>query len=465
LAGLVFEIMLALVVLLHKTAPATGVYGGTQPGGNSAAGQAIGDQARPPVIRFQPAQSSRTQAIVHTAAIPAGSKSGPESASGPTEKPAQPAGVPRSPIGANVPPGVDLLLSSDAPVEGILDGRQADYRGTLAARGGGNSASERAVEQGLRWLVAHQSENGSWHFDFEGSMCHGQCRNPGSVRTITGATALALLPFLGAGYTHRSGEYQDNVSRALYYLNSRAQLTANGSDLRDGTLYSQALSGIALCEAYAMTGDHQLQGFAQSVLDYIVYAQDKNGGGWRYEPGMPGDMTVTGWQLMALKCGQMAKLKVPSASIYLVTRFLDHVQAESGARYGYMTPVPKPTTTSIGLLSRMYTGWRREHPALIAGIGHLTQWGPSADDIYYDYYATQAIHHWEGPEWDAWNAKMRDFLVRAQATAGHEAGSWYFRGGHGDKGGRLYNTAMAIMTLEVYYRYLPLYSHDSTHPF
>jgi hypothetical protein len=373
--------------------------------------------------------------------------------------------IPNSELSVAAPAGTDLLATHDVSVIGSLAGRDIDTRATSAARGGGNAASERAVESGLRWLVAHQQENGSWRFDFDGGMCHGQCRNPGSVTTTTGATALALLPFLGAGYTHKKGEYRENVVRGLYYLNTRTQFTANGGDVREGTLYSQGLAGIVLSEAYAMTGDHELKGFAQSVLDFIVYSQDKNGGGWRYEPGAPGDTTVTGWQLMALKCGQMAGLRVPKTTLYMVTRFLDHVQADDGACYGYMrpqsrTPQSKATTTAIGLLARMYTGWRRNHPTLIAGVANLAHWGPSQDNIYYDYYATQVLYHRQGPEWEAWNRQLRDYLVATQGTIGHEAGSWYFPGGHGDKAGRLFGTAIAIMTLEVYYRYLPLYSHD-----
>jgi hypothetical protein len=52
---------------------------------------------------------------------------------------------------------------------------------------------------------------------------------------------------------------------------------------------------------------------------------------------------------------------------------------------------------------------------------------------------------------------MRDYLVDSQGTEGHETGSWYFAEQHSTPGGRLYTTAMSIMTLEVYYRYMPLY--------
>ncbi len=77
--------------------------------------------------------------------------------------------------------------------------------------------------------------------------------------------------------------------------------------------------------------------------------------------------------------------------------------------------------------------------------------------MYFNYYASQALYHTGGKGWERWNSRMREYLVNSQATAGHEAGSWYFQDQHGQVGGRLYTTAMAVMILEVYYRFLPLY--------
>ena len=355
----------------------------------------------------------------------------------------------------------DWLLRSDARVAGALQGRGRAGRAPLLGRDGGTPESERAVQRGLRWLMAHQRDDGSWDFNHNKSACRGQCRNPGTEASTTAATAIALLPFLGAGYTHVEGEYQDVVKRGLYHLVTRALLTPHGNDLQEGTMYAQGLSAIALCEAYGMTQDPALKDLAQGALRFIVYAQDPKGGGWRYAPGQPGDTTVTGWQLMALKSGQMARLEVPAPTLYLAQRFLGSVQSEDGARYGYMTPQPRNSTTAIGLLCRMYTGWQRDHPGLQKGVAYLSQWGPSEDNMYHNYYATQVLHHWGGSDWEKWNRKMRDYLIATQATNSHEAGSWYFSGGQGQVGGRLYNTAMAVMTLEVYYRYMPLYREDA----
>jgi len=350
-----------------------------------------------------------------------------------------------------------LLEPLETAIGGGLEGRSAEARAALVRRRGGTAESEAAVERGLRWLIAHQCNDGSWSFDHNRSLCRGACRNPGKHPSSVAATALAVLPFLGAGYTHRQGPYQDQLDRALYYLKGKGVKHPHGLDFQDGTMYAHALATIALCEAYAMTGDTELKSFAQQAINFAVYAQDLKGGGWRYVPGEPGDTTVTGWMLMALKSGQMAGLDVPSPTIFAVQRFLDSVQCDDGAQYGYQTPQPRQTTTAIGLLMRMYLGWGRRHPALQRGAALLADWGIQPDNMYYNYYAAQVLAHIDGPAWTRWNAAMRDHLIATQATHGHEAGSWYFAGGHGDVGGRVYNTAMAVMILEVYYRYMPLY--------
>jgi len=374
---------------------------------------------------------------------------------------ADPSNVRPVPSGTLPVRSADWMLSSDAPVLGSLDGRTAKARSELVGSGGGNGKSETAVARGLRWLMAHQREDGSWHFNHveDGSAC--DCGDPGTEASTTAATAIALLPFLGAGHTHLEGEYRDVVRRGLYYLMKRTLKTPQGNDLQDGTMYAQGLATIVFCEAYAMTHDPALKDFAQGAIDFIVYAQDTRRGGWRYTPGEPGDTTVTGWQLMALKSGQMARLNVPVRTIYLAQRFLSSVQSERGALYGYMSVAPRQATTAIGLLCRMYTGWQREHEPLARGVTYLSEWEPSKDSMYYNYYATQVLHHWGGPEWKQWNVQMRDHLIATQANGGHQAGSWYFSGGRGDVGGRLYNTAMAVMTLEVYYRYMPLYDRPA----
>lgn len=323
---------------------------------------------------------------------------------------------------------------------------------------GGNKQSEQAVERALAWLAAHQRDDGSWRFDHTNAICQGECRNPGSFHSANAATGLALLPFLGAGYTHQSGPYQAVVQNGLYYLGSKMIVTKRGGDLHQQTMYAQGIATLALCECYGMTRDKSLKPYAKAGIDFILNAQDPRGGGWRYAPLQPGDTTVTGWQVLALRSGELAGLMVPSPTLGGVEKFLDHVQADDGAAYGYQSPEPTRTNTSIGLLCRMLLGWPRGERALVRGVSWLEKQGPHPNDMYFNYYATQVMHHFGGSPWDHWNRQMRDFLIKTQAQQGHESGSWYFPGDeHGKVGGRLYATCLAAMTLEVYYRYLPIY--------
>jgi hypothetical protein len=345
-----------------------------------------------------------------------------------------------------------------------LEGRGSKARSAMVAKYGGTKGSEAAVAMALEWLAAHQERDGGWNFDHQRGPCKGRCSHAGQVaESRKGATGMALLPFLGAGQTHKEGKYKNTVERGLYFLLNNMKVRNGMADLTDsgGRLYSHGLCAIALCEAYAMTNDPQLQQPAQLALNFIVYAQDPVGGGWRYQPKQAGDTSVVGWQLMACKSGHMAYLKVPRRTILGASRFLDFVQTEGGAKYGYTLPAGRPSTTSVGLLCRMYLGWKKDEPALQRGVEYLAKIGPSAS-MYQNYYATQVMRHFGGEHWETWNSKMRDSLVKSQDKKGHAKGSWYFDDAPwADRGGRLYCTCMAAMILEVYYRHMPIYGEEA----
>ncbi len=361
----------------------------------------------------------------------------------------------------------DLLASVGAigGQAGGLGGRtDPKMRSKLVQAGGGNAQSEAAVEAALKWIINHQLPDGSWNFDHSKCpSCGGNCSHPGKIQDRGGATAMALLPMLGRGYTHKEGPYKKQFELGVSFLAGLAVNSQGKAYEKGGNLYSQGLAGIALSETYAMTQDKRLQGPAQLALNYIMAAQDPVGGGWRYAPKQPGDTSAVGWQLMALKSGHMAFLQVNPLTIKKAVGFLNRVQADDGAMYGYTDPGNGYGTSAVGLLCRMYLGWKKDNPSLQRGVMRLAKKGPGTD-LYYNYYATQILHHVEGDAWVAWNTKMRDMLVKSQQKAGHATGSWFeeFDKGHGpEQGGRLYTTSMATMILEVYYRHLPLYGQQS----
>ncbi|MEX0728917.1 MAG: prenyltransferase/squalene oxidase repeat-containing protein, partial [Planctomycetaceae bacterium] len=346
-------------------------------------------------------------------------------------------------------------------------GRNSAARAAFVKAYGGTAESEAAVVAGLKWLAAHQSSDGSWSFDHTTAACDGTCTAPGMLLDCrTGATGMALLAFLGAGQTHREGGFQTEICAAIDFLleHMKWDPDGNGFDLREGSLptasfYVQGIVSMALSEAYAMTSDRRLLKPAQGAVDFIVWAQDPQGGGWRYRPRTPGDTSVVGWQAMALTSARVAGLQVPQKTLQKSLKFLKSVESQQGIGYGYTNRLARPSTTAIGFLCRMYIEPNPPRKTFARAVKLIGDFGPSPDDMYYNYYATQFMHHYGGPEWDKWNVKMRDWLVETQEKTGHAAGSWMPRDRHARPGGRLYMTTMAIMTLEVYYRHLPLYQH------
>ncbi len=269
---------------------------------------------------------------------------------------------------------------------------------------------------------------------------------------MNAATALALLPFLGAGQTHLKGQYKDQIKKGLAFLINNMQATPGklprGSwHEPGGTMYSHGLAAITICEAYAMTRDPDLVQPAQLAVNYLVYAQDPRGGGWCYQPQQAGDTSVAGWCIMALKSGSMANLNVPPESFRGASQFLDFVSTNNGAYNGYNKPSSnvKPSLVAVGLLCRMYMGWPKDNEGIKEGVKLISTTGPNMNDFYYNYYATQVMRHYGGAEWEKWNTKMRDELIKTQSSTGHEAGSWFSGGNHGVDGGRLYSTSLATI--------------------
>jgi len=397
---------------------------------------------------------------------------------------------------------------------------------------GASPESENAVELALEWLAKHQRRDGSWSFNHRAGdhNCEAcRCDNPGShPNAVNGATAMALLAYLGAGYTHLDGKYQEQVDGGLRYLIEAQE--ADGSLIDpSGRMYSHGLAAFALCEALAMTrydyhrpdpfpsvsataeldpeqlaraavgkpvidiedplsdpafeaesetdssGESRpvklddLTRAAQRAIVFIEKAQHRQGG-WRYRPREAGDTSVVGWQMMALKSAYLAGLDVNPRTVQGAVRFLDFVQDDRiGSSYGYTSGSKRrnadinrsiTATTPIGLLCRMYTGWDQERKGLEVGVLRLGKCAQPGKGMYFYYYATQVMHHFGGHRWHAWNVWMRDYLVKTQSRKGSENGSWIFTGSH-DNAGRLYCTAMATMTLEVYYRYSPIYGSSA----
>lgn len=345
--------------------------------------------------------------------------------------------------------------------------RDPRLRAEIVRREGGTTMTEAAVARGLRWLASVQNKDGSW--SLAGYERHSRADNRGDAA----ATSLALLPFLGAGQTHEQGIYKQTVARGLAWLltnqKSNGDLRANFE--RPSGMYAHGQATIVLCEAFALTGDERLREPAQRGINFIQQSQHRDGG-WRYQPGQAGDTSVLGWQVMALQSARASsgQIVVDEQVMTMADYFLDLAggrsnvrNAPEGALYRYLPREGQPTAsmTAEAILCRMYLGWRRDDPRMDFAVrwlleNHLPPGGEP--DIYYWYYATQVMHHFGGEAWRTWNGALRDRLVDMQETKGAHPGSWnpkQFR--WGAEGERIFVTSLAICTLEVYYRHLPIF--------
>jgi hypothetical protein len=338
-----------------------------------------------------------------------------------------------------------------------MQGRTGETKNLLLKRDGGSRDSEAAVARGLAWLARKQLKEGSWEFD-------------GSSKDKVAATGMALLPFLAAGETHRvNTKYRKTVENGLNWLLSRQ---VSGGSFGTNNMYAHAIATVALCEAAGMTRDPNVKAKATLAVNYIVRAQCRNGS-WGYTGPMPpeagGDTSIVGWQIQALASAKLAEIKFERDKVYKdANRFLESVSSDSGSRYGYRDRTVSQTLTPVGLLAKYYMGeMGPRHPAFGRGVEFLKQLPPQKGyfDMYYYYYATQVVHFYEGPDWHKfWNPKMRDLLIDLQRKGGGDdlLGSWdKDQGFIGSSCGRLGTTCLALLTLEVYYRHLPLYKRDS----
>lgn len=361
--------------------------------------------------------------------------------------------------------------------------RQRGRQGQVTADGDGNRV-RRALDLGLGWLQRQQKSGGNWRLH-EGYPDAGYP----PLRTDSGATALALLAFLGDGHTPTDGRYSDVVASGLRWLKSIQKDDGDFHDFdergRQTAYYAHSMATLAMCEAYALTGDRQYRQPVERALEFLLRSQQPRQGGWKYMPqdiDTEGDLSVTGWALMAMHTCRMAGIEVADGEFERASRFLDAVASRGGALYRYQpSDAPQNVTaamTASGLLGRQWLGWPADDPAMIEGTQWLLQprfrpeWSGGRRNVYEWYYVAQVLHNLGGPRWEEWFDRVQTLIVDSQRTRGSRKpptdvfGSWNpvnpdgSRDEHSHIGGRLYLTAMCLLILETPVRHAPIYSSE-----
>ena len=316
---------------------------------------------------------------------------------------------------------------------------------------GGSDATERAIGMALEWLSRHQEADGRWD-----TKKHG-----GKGDYDTASAGFALLCYYGWGVSHKKpGKFQGNVQRALKWL--VAQQKENGDLRGKGRMYCHGIAAIALCEAYGISKDPTLKEPAEKAIKLIVSSQSPAKGGWRYDP-RPGDAdtSVTGWQYMALHSARMAGIEVDEEVFENARRWFDHAGGgRHGGLYGYTGPQNNNVAMiATGMFCRQLDLVPPSDPRMSESAQALKikPFNVSRPELYYLYYGTLALYQHQGPIWADWNERLKDTLPNLQNRTGADAGSWDTSPDHASAGGKVVSTTLATLSLEVYYRLLPMY--------
>ena len=342
---------------------------------------------------------------------------------------------------------------------------------------GGLPAAD-GIPAALDWLARHQSDDGRWDADGFASKCRSaRCPGDGGPRHDAGITGLAVLPFLGAGETHRTPTHGERVRFALRWLKGAQDPEGCfGPRLSQHFVYDHAIATLAMCEALGATQSPIFRGSAEAGVAFIVKAQNPYLG-WRYgvRPG-DNDTSVTGWMTLALGSARSAGLSVPAESFQGALAWFEKVTEPEYGRAGYTArgngparpmemierfpPDRSESPTAAALVGRLLCGQAPDHDLVKKGIDLLARKPPAWDDqgsIDFPYwlFGTIASCRAGGEAWRKWSGALEGAVRRTQrhdsGTCAH--GSWDPVDPWGADGGRVYSTAMNALMLEIQLRY------------
>jgi hypothetical protein len=454
--------------------PSSDLLGGADPGSGDDAelGRSPANGAGEPGARFAPMREGPRDLA---GSIGTGADAGPATAMPPEKSSAVAAPAPIQIAKLNdddlviphvplippppVAPTVHRAMVAVTPFQ-----RAPEQRKGRIATLGGTPQSEEAVEHALRFLARQQEPDGRWTQVSEESLPGKRAYNPHDMAY----TGLALLTFLARDNSpFQPGRYRQTIRKGLNYLltnqsedgDLRGPPEFRGPASQQANLYDHAIAMLAISECALLTGDARLASSSRAAARFIVNAQDTDGGGWRYAPGQTGDTSVFGWEIMALHTAELLGFQIPADTRRLAHHYID--TACSGPRNvlaGYQPGVdPTQTMTSEMIFARILLGEHLSDAEVRDATEFLSQYSPEAahPDLYCWYYASLCMLQMNSPAWSQWNARTRDTLIQLQTRGGFADGCWEINAKGIDRSGYIFTTAIATLTLEVYYRYAP----------
>lgn len=307
-----------------------------------------------------------------------------------------------------------------------------------------------AIVRGLKFLSRNQQASGAWT-----SARHGES---------TALTSLAIMAFMAAGHVPGEGPYGDQLQRAIRWVLSEQR--ANGmivSENVHGPMYSHGISTLMLCEVIGMVDDDlgkECRRSMESAVRLILAAQSQNKsfrdkGGWRYQvTSRDSDLSVTGWQLLALRAAKNVGCDVPATNIDLAIQYVKNCAGPGG--FGYQNGFSTSTTrTGTGIVALEVCGVHHA-PESLRGADRILQRGLRFGEawFYYGaYYCCVGMFKIGGEQWTQAKPMLFEQILRMQGPDG----GWQAGNGGERTAGNVYSTSLAILGVAVEYRYLPIY--------
>lgn len=313
-----------------------------------------------------------------------------------------------------------------------------------------------SINQALAWLNEEQTPSGAWNSG-----------RTGANRASTAATSLAVMAFLAAGHVPEEGPYGRTISKGVAWVISQQQQNGLlvGKFRSHGPMYSHGIATLMLAEVSGMVSGDQADRCKvalERAVRLIVDAQNhprsrQHSGGWRYQPTSgDSDLSVTAWQLLALRAAKDIGCDIPSGNIDRAVAYIKRLRVIRGGGFGYMAGHGATVTRSgCGIVALEVCGEHRTPETMAAARFILSRPLTSQEHYFYygAYYCTVGMYKVGGQEWQAARPILYDTVLNLQ----HPAGYWRPIQGSERDAGRVYTTSMAILALAIEYGYLPIY--------
>ncbi len=311
-------------------------------------------------------------------------------------------------------------------------------------------------------------------------LCSQQDLGTGSIalrgRSQTAMTSLSVLALAALGHQPSDVSPEGGVMRkAIHFVVSGGNQSADGyfGQKDNSRMYGHGITTLMLAEMLGMGADaaqdSAIHDACEKAVQLILRAQsvakaEHAKGGWRYTPDdSSADLSVTVWQVMALRAARNAGMEVPSDAIERAVQYIKRLyQPDQDRRgsvgiggFGYQNKGHETSTTAEGLLALQVCG-QYEAEETLGAAERLLREGVRPDErwfYYTTYYYAQGMYQRGGKHAEEARRKVAESLLPLQGRDG----SWEQGGGDGRETGKIYATSMAILSLAVKNHFLPIY--------